>query len=83
MKIPNLFLSILTLLFITLKLTGLITWSWWWVLSPIIFQGILITALIFMFGLFALIIFATFNERQLLNLQDKLTQISYLLTKDK
>jgi hypothetical protein len=29
------FLSILTLIFITLKLTGYIAWSWWWVLSPI------------------------------------------------
>ena len=29
------FLSILTLIFITLKLTGYITWSWWWVLSPL------------------------------------------------
>lgn len=25
----------LTLLFIALKLTGVIDWSWWWVLSPI------------------------------------------------
>jgi hypothetical protein len=29
------FLSILTLIFITLKLTGYIAWSWWWVLSPL------------------------------------------------
>ena len=29
------FFSILALIFITLKLTGLISWSWWWVLSPI------------------------------------------------
>lgn len=29
------FLSILALIFITLKLTGYITWSWWFVLSPI------------------------------------------------
>jgi ABC-type phosphate/phosphonate transport system permease subunit len=29
------FLGILTLIFITLKLTGYITWSWWWVLSPV------------------------------------------------
>lgn len=29
------FLSILALIFITLKLTGHIAWSWWWVLSPI------------------------------------------------
>ena len=27
--------SLLLLLFIALKLTGHITWSWWWVLSPI------------------------------------------------
>lgn len=26
----------LTLIFITLKLTHFIYWSWWWVLSPII-----------------------------------------------
>lgn len=29
------FCSVLTLIFITLKLIGTITWSWWWVLSPI------------------------------------------------
>jgi len=29
------FLSILALIFITLKLMGYITWSWWLVLSPI------------------------------------------------
>jgi len=29
------FLSLLTLLFIGLKLTGYIDWSWWWVLSPL------------------------------------------------
>lgn len=27
-------LWLLTLLFIGLKLTGYIAWSWWWVLSP-------------------------------------------------
>jgi hypothetical protein len=29
------FLGILTLIFITLKLTGYISWSWCWVLSPL------------------------------------------------
>jgi len=29
------FLEVLTLVFIVLKLTGTIDWSWWWVLSPI------------------------------------------------
>lgn len=28
------FAGLLTLLFIGLKLTGHISWSWWWVLSP-------------------------------------------------
>lgn len=26
---------ILTLLFLTLKLCGVIAWSWWWVMSPL------------------------------------------------
>lgn len=29
------FVGLLTLLFITLKLTGYVTWSWLWVLSPL------------------------------------------------
>jgi hypothetical protein len=29
------FLGFLTLLFIALKLTGFIAWSWWWVLAPL------------------------------------------------
>lgn len=29
------FTSLLTIVFITLKLTNVINWSWWWVLSPI------------------------------------------------
>ena len=27
--------TVLTIVFIVLKLTGNITWSWWWVLSPL------------------------------------------------
>jgi len=29
------FVGLLTILFIGLKLTNYIDWSWWWVLSPI------------------------------------------------
>lgn len=29
------FAGLLTIVFITLKLLGIITWSWWWVLSPL------------------------------------------------
>lgn len=28
------FLGLLTIVFITLKLTGHIAWSWWWVFAP-------------------------------------------------
>ena len=29
------FVGLLTIVFITLKLIGYITWPWWWVLSPL------------------------------------------------
>lgn len=29
------FVGVLTIVFIVLKLTGVIAWSWWWVLSPL------------------------------------------------
>lgn len=31
----NGFFGLLTIVFIVLKLTKVINWSWWWVLSPI------------------------------------------------
>ena len=40
------FVGLLTIVFITLKLTGVITWSWWLVFLPLIIQaGLLILAL--------------------------------------
>lgn len=42
------FLEFLTLIFITLKLTGYIDWSWWWVLAPLWGQVVVfVIALIF------------------------------------
>ena len=32
------FLSVLTLVFIVLKLTDMIDWSWWFVLAPTLIQ---------------------------------------------
>ena len=32
---PRLFLELLLLLFVGLKLGGLLDWSWWWVLTPL------------------------------------------------
>lgn len=41
------FLGLLCIVFIVLKLTKVIAWSWWWVLSPILIPvGIAIIALI-------------------------------------
>ena len=37
------FFGLLTLILITLKLTGVITWSWWFVLLPLIIPSIHIT----------------------------------------
>jgi len=47
------FVGLLTILFIGLKLTGHIAWSWWWVLSPVwiyaaITTGILVAVLLFL-----------------------------------
>ncbi|CAB4240523.1 hypothetical protein UFOVP3_20 [uncultured Caudovirales phage] len=50
MKFP--FLSILTLILITLKLTGQIDWSWWWIWSPIYIPALIASAfLIFVWGM--------------------------------
>jgi hypothetical protein len=40
------FTGLLTILFIGLKLTGHITWSWWWVLSPIWISVLILFVLI-------------------------------------
>ena len=41
------FCGVLTVLFIALKLTGFIHWSWIWVLSPLWISAILYAVLIF------------------------------------
>lgn len=40
------FVGLLTIAFIVLKLVGVITWSWVWVLSPIWIDAILIIILL-------------------------------------
>ena len=44
------FIGLLTVLFIALKLTGFIAWSWWWVLSPLWISSLLLVV-IFVAGL--------------------------------
>ena len=44
------FTGLLTVLFIGLKLTHYIDWSWWWVLSPLwIWAGIVLVVLFIIF----------------------------------
>ena len=45
------FLGLLTLVFIVLKLTHYIDWSWWWVLSPLWLGWLSITAILFVLAL--------------------------------
>lgn len=46
------FAGLLTVAFIVLKLTGYITWSWWWVLSPIWIPAAIVLS-IFIIGVVA------------------------------
>jgi hypothetical protein len=48
------FVGLLTILFIGLKLTGFINWSWLWVLSPLWITALAVVAIITAFGLFVL-----------------------------
>jgi len=50
--------TLLQIAFIVLKLTGTITWSWWWVLSPLWITALLVTLLI---G--AMILKGTFQDK--------------------
>lgn len=49
------FTGLLTIAFIILKLCGVINWSWWWVLSPIIISTGLALIIIVMCLLVAII----------------------------
>jgi hypothetical protein len=40
------FTGLLTIVFIVLKLTGVISWSWWWVLSPVWITALLVVAVL-------------------------------------
>jgi predicted tellurium resistance membrane protein TerC len=56
------FTGLLTLLFIALKLTGYVTWSWWWVLSPLWISFLLAAGLLI--GVLAITAFTTTKKRK-------------------
>lgn len=39
-------LGVLTIVFIVLKLTHVITWTWWWILSPLWIPFLIFTVLL-------------------------------------
>ena len=47
--------TILTAAFIVLKITGVINWSWWWVLSPIWISVLIVVAALVITALILLI----------------------------
>lgn len=54
-------LGLLTLLFVGLKLTGNIDWSWWWVLSPTLICIGLIVGILIVAG--SIVTWAASNDR--------------------
>jgi membrane protein YdbS with pleckstrin-like domain len=49
-------LGLLTVAFVVLKLTGVIAWSWWWVLAPAwipLAVGLVITVIVMIVGIVA------------------------------
>lgn len=49
-RFSGLLTTLLTVLFVGLKLTNYINWSWWWVLSPIWIPIVFIILLIILIG---------------------------------
>lgn len=49
------FTGALTILFIGLKLTHVINWSWWWVLSPIWISLLILLFILLILGMIFLI----------------------------
>lgn len=47
------FAGLLAILFITLKLTSVISWSWWWVLAPIWIPAIIVVSLVILYVTFS------------------------------
>ena len=46
------FVSLLTIVFIVLKLLGKINWSWWWVLSPLWIDFCLVMLIYLGYGIY-------------------------------
>ena len=57
------FVGMLTILFIGLKLTGYITWSWLWVLSPLWISFSIVMGVILLMLIFYLVVYLIDSRR--------------------
>lgn len=57
------FVGLLTITFIVLKLTKVITWSWWWVLSPIWITWGLVIATLLILGIIYIVLAIKENKK--------------------
>lgn len=57
------FCGLLTILFIALKLTKVIAWSWWWVLSPLWIPAAIVLSSVLIAGILAIITVCFLNRR--------------------
>ena len=69
------FTGLLTLVFITLKLTNYIDWSWWWVLSPL-WIGVAVFLLILAIGIIAIAATHEDNSPKKSNFQERLEEMA-------
>ena len=57
------FAGLLAIVFITLKLCGVIAWSWWWVLSPLWIGFAILAAILVLVVIVGLIAVATHSKK--------------------
>lgn len=55
--------GVLTIVFVVLKLAGVIAWSWWWVLSPLWISFILWLVLVVIIATGAVLVGAAVRRR--------------------
>jgi len=47
--------TILTIIFVVLKLTGTIDWSWWWVFSPLWISALFVVFILIIIAIIAIV----------------------------
>ena len=56
--------SVLTIVFVVLKLVGVINWSWWWVFSPILIDIGLVAVILIGFAIYGAHENKKYNKRK-------------------